>query len=170
MKIEQITDRFNNDMVEILKFVTFRVHDEFFAVNILDVQEVILYTNVTTVPQTPGFISGVINLRNKVIPVVDLRVRLHGKDKNFKCKQDDHIIVLNVINEEASKEVITIGIIVDEMGSTLQIPENQIEPPPEGKTTHQFIFGVIAHSGRLFIIPDLFVLLDVERVSSGNAV
>ena len=161
MKIEQILDR-NSDNVHIRKFVTFRVNDEHFAIDILEVQEVILYDVVTPVPRTPDFVMGVINLRNKVIPVVDLRLRLEGQipPSREDSEQDQHVIVINLNS-------ITLGLIVDQMGTTLQIREDRIEPPPEnwGKKDVQFISGIISDHNKLYIMPDLYILLDVQQMT-----
>jgi len=137
------------------KHLTFKLADEEYGLEILKVQEIIGMMNVTRVPRTPAFIRGVINLRGKVIPVVDLRLKF-GMDS-----QDDTdktcIIVVQVMRGGAK---VTIGIIVDEVSEVLDIELEQIEETPSFGTSvdADFVMGM----GK--IGDKVVMLLDVERV------
>ena len=86
------------------------------------VQEIIKTVQITKIPNAPVFVEGIINLRGKVIPVIDLRVKLNLEKKNQD--KDTRIIVLEINSK-------TIGFIVDEVNEVLRIPKSITEPPPE---------------------------------------
>jgi purine-binding chemotaxis protein CheW len=108
------------------KYLTFCLGREEFAVRVLHVREIIGIQDITTVPQTPACIKGVINLRGKVIPVVDLRLK-------FGLPEQEHtkrtcIIVIQVEGEAGSMNT---GMIVDEVSEVLNLNGNEIEPTPD---------------------------------------
>jgi len=107
------------------KYLTFKIATEEYGLEILKVQEIIGMMEVTRVPKTPDFVRGVINLRGKVIPVVDLRLKFgldSIDDTDMTC-----IIVVQIKNGEQN---VTTGIIVDEVYEVLDIEEDQIEDAP----------------------------------------
>jgi purine-binding chemotaxis protein CheW len=133
------------------KYLTFRLADEEYGVEILKVQEIIGMMNITGVPQTSMYIRGVINLRGKVIPVIDLRLKFGMEavdDTEHTC-----IIVLEIHDHR-------VGIIVDEVCEVLDILSKNIEPaPPLGNDISQdFILGM----GK--IGDKVKILLDLEKV------
>lgn len=138
---------------ELLQLVSFKIGDEEFGVNILIVQEINRMLPITKVPNTPDFIEGVINLRGRIIPVIDLRVKLglmkleHGKNTR---------IVVVELKEN------TIGFIVDEVNEVLRIPKSITETPPElvGGLESKFITAIGKLEDRLLI------LLDLEKIFS----
>lgn len=137
------------------KYLTFELGGEEYGLEILKVQEIIGMMNVTRVPRTPSYVRGVINLRGKVIPVVDLRLKFSmdsQEDTEKTC-----IIVVQITT--ATSQVIT-GIIVDEVSEVLDIAGDQIEPPPAFGTTvdTDFIMGM----GK--IDQKVVMLLDVDKV------
>ncbi len=137
------------------KYLTFVLGDETYGLEILKVQEIIGMMNVTHVPRTPAFVRGVINLRGKVIPVIDLRLKfdMEGReDTDRTC-----IIVVQVVRDG---QTVTMGIIVDEVSEVLDIAEGQIEAPPALGTSveTQFILGM----GK--IGQKVVMLLDIDRV------
>ena len=97
-----------------LQLVSFKIGNEEFAVDILSVQEINRISKITKVPNTPDFIEGVINLRGRVIPVIDLRVKLGMPRKEYGI--NTRIVVVE-INEQ------TVGFIVDEVNEVLRIPK-----------------------------------------------
>ena len=103
------------------KFLTFQLKDEEYGLEILKVREIIGVMNITTVPQTPDYVKGVINLRGKVIPVIDLRLKfgLEGADYGRRTC----IIVVNVNNLE-------MGIVVDTVSEVMDIDTGHIEETP----------------------------------------
>ena len=114
-------DGINKKDGELLQLVTFSTGDEEFGVDILKVQEIILPMAITKVPKAPEFVEGVINLRGKVIPVIDLRRRF-----GFKPKAQDKYTRIIVI--EINQMIV--GFVVDSISEVLRIPASTVEPPP----------------------------------------
>ena len=140
------------------KYLTFSLAQEDYGIEILKVQEIIGLMNVTNVPRTPEFIRGVINLRGKVIPVVDLRIKF-GIEKKEDTEKTC-IIVVQV--EETSGEHVIMGIIVDEVCEVLDVKGDEIEPSPSfgASVDTDFIMGMGKAAQKVVM------LLDVDRVLS----
>lgn len=140
------------------RYMTFKLAEEEYGVEILKVREIIGMMQVTKVPRTRSFIRGVINLRGKVHPVVDLRLKLGMEE----APVTDQTVIIVVRYEMADKDVV-MGIIVDEVLEVLNIASEQIEPPPEfgaGAFDTEFILGVgKTDRGVIF-------LLDIGKVLS----
>jgi purine-binding chemotaxis protein CheW len=134
--------------VRILQLVTFKLGSEEFGVDILKVQEIIKMMNVTKIPNAPVFIEGVINLRGKIIPIVDLRKRLGFEDQEFD--KSTRIIVVEL-------DGLVLGFIVDSVSEVLRIPEDTIEPPPSmvAGIESEYIEGVGKLDDRLLILLEL---------------
>ena len=146
----------------LLQLVTFHIGEEEFGVDILAVQEIIRMMQITPVPRAPVYIDGVINLRGKVIPIIDLRRRFglapRGHDKNTR------IIVIEINN-------IIVGFVVDAVSEVLRIPASTVEPPPPvvAGVESDYVSGVGKLQDRLLIMLDLDRLLsseDMEALSS----
>lgn len=140
---------------ELLQLVTFSIGEEEFGVDILKVQEIIRTMEITKVPRAPEFVEGVINLRGKVIPIIDLRRRF-GLDFKEHDK-DTRIIVIEINN-------IVVGFVVDAVSEVLRIPTNTVEPPPPvvAGVDSDYISGVGKLQDRLLILLDLDKLLSSE--------
>ena len=137
---------------EVLQLVTFTLGNEEYAVNILNVQEINRITEITRVPNSPDHVEGVINLRGKVIPVVNLRKKFHFEDK--PTDDTSRIIIMEI-------QGITNGLIVDSVSEVLRIPANSVEPAPpmSAELQSQFIKGIAKLENRLIILIDLDNLL-----------
>jgi purine-binding chemotaxis protein CheW len=150
------------DSKEVLQLVTFRLGNEEFSLDILKVQEIIRHMDLTRVPRTPEFVDGVINLRGRVIPVLDLRKRFGlPKDENTN---ETRIIVVDVDNR-------TVGLKVDAVSEVLRLPADTVEPPPAIITSveSEYIKGVGKLDGRLLILLDVAKILTcTERDALGN--
>ncbi|MCF8240148.1 MAG: chemotaxis protein CheW [Melioribacteraceae bacterium] len=148
-----------NDADKLLQLVSFKIGEEEFGVDILSVHEIIRMLQVTKIPNSPSFVEGVINLRGKVIPVVDLRSRLR-MDK-VEHNQQTRIIVVE-INER------TIGFIVDEVKEVLRIPENITEPPPDmvSGIDAEYITAVGKLDDRLLILLDLEKVFSLDEIEN----
>lgn len=133
---------------ELLQLVSFKLGEEEFGVDILKVQEINRLVEITKVPRTPDFVEGVINLRGKVIPIIDLRKRfgLNLKDND----KDTRIVVIDIDGS-------IMGMIVDAVSEVLRLPESTIEPAPEIATSidSEYIRGVAKLEDRLLIFLDL---------------
>ena len=137
---------------ELLQLVTFSTGDEEFGVDILRVQEIIRTMAITKVPKAPEFVEGVINLRGKVIPIIDLRRRFGLQSK----AHDKHtrIIVIEI-------NTMIVGFGVDSVSEVLRIPASTVEPPPPvvAGLESEYISGVGKLEDRLLILLDLDRLL-----------
>ncbi|SDN28389.1 purine-binding chemotaxis protein CheW [Desulfonauticus submarinus] len=137
---------------EILQLVTFGIGEEEFGVDILKVQEIIRMLNITKVPNAPDFVEGVINLRGKVIPILDLRKRFKLKAKEYD--KNTRIIVIEINNT-------VVGFVVDAVFEVLRIPKDTVEPPSPvvAGVDSEYISGVGKLDNRLLILLDLDKLL-----------
>jgi len=145
----------------LMQLVGFMLGGELFGVDILMVQEIIRATEITRVPNAPDFVEGVINLRGNIIPVIDLRTRLHmGAQETDGVPEKDWILILNI-------EGRTTGFIVDLVTEVLKIEEEDIEPPPEiivAGLESQYIYGVCDIGEQLMILLDFNRILMLEEV------
>ncbi|HEX2983811.1 MAG TPA: chemotaxis protein CheW [Ignavibacteriales bacterium] len=141
---------------EIIQLVSFNIGAEEFGVDILQVQEINKLVQVTKVPNSPIFVEGVINLRGKVIPIVDLRTRL-GMEKRTHDKNTRSIVV-----EIEGK---TIGFVVDSVNEVLRIPKSITEAPPAivAGIDANYITSVAKMEDRLLILLDLDKILTTEE-------
>jgi len=143
-----------NESGELLQLVSFNIGEEEYGIDILKVQEIIRIMDITKVPNTPDFVEGVINLRGRVIPIIDLRVKLGmeriGHDKSTR------IIVVEISNK-------TVGFIVDAVSEVLRIPKNITEAPPEivAGVNSDYITAVGKLEDRLLILLDLEKILSI---------
>ncbi len=152
---ENVTlDDLDGEPGNVLQLVSFHVGDEEFAIDILGVQEIIRMVELTPVPNAPYFVEGVINLRGKVIPILDLRSRF-GLPSADRTKETRIIVV------EFEKTVL--GFIVDSVEEVLRLPESLIESPPiTGRGgSAEFHRGIGRVKGRLLMLLDLGQLLGV---------
>ncbi|MGB9772015.1 MAG: chemotaxis protein CheW [Candidatus Kapaibacteriota bacterium] len=141
---------------EMMQLVTFLLAGEIFGIDILKVQEISPMTKITRVPNAPNFVEGVINLRGKVIPVVDLRKILNLELKNYDM--DSRIIVLHLENK-------IIGVLVDRMSEVLWVNKNMIETNPtqaDSKVSDNYIIGVVNLEDRLIILLDLYKVFNIQ--------
>ncbi|MFH1154164.1 MAG: chemotaxis protein CheW [Pseudomonadota bacterium] len=141
------------------KYLTFSLAGEEYGIGILKVKEIIGMMPITTVPRTPVFVKGVINLRGKVIPVIDLRLRFSMSEGAYT--ERTCIIVVEI---QGNAGEIVIGIVVDSVSEVLNIREEQIESAPEfgSQMDTQYILGMAKQEGRVKI------LLDIDRVLSSQ--
>ena len=137
------------------KFLTFLMANEKYGLEILKVREIMGMMDVTSIPTTPAFIRGVINLRGKVIPVVDLRLKF-----GIEAKEDTQRTCIIVVHLTHTAQEMTMGIIVDEVSDVLDIDRNQIEPPPSfgANIRTDFILGM----GK--VDQKVMTMLDIDRV------
>ncbi len=135
-----------------IQLVTFRIGEEEFGVDILVVQEIIRLLQITLVPRAPVFIEGVINLRGKVIPVINMRTR-------FNKPPVEHDDSTRIIVVHLGQKII--GFLVDAVSEVLRIPATTIEPPPPvvAGIGSEYIKGVGKLKDRLLILLDMDSLL-----------
>jgi purine-binding chemotaxis protein CheW len=146
----------------LLQLVSFSIGEEEYGVDILKVQEINRMLDVTHVPNAPEYVDGVINLRGKVIPIINLRRRFDMERK----EQDNHTRIVVV---ELSGKVV--GFVVDAVREVLRIPSSVTEPPPSltGGPRSEFITAVGKLDDRLLILLNLEKMLNKEeRVEVGQ--
>ncbi|MCK4461773.1 MAG: chemotaxis protein CheW [candidate division Zixibacteria bacterium] len=143
---------------ELLQLVSFNIGSEEFGVDILKVQEINRMVEITRVPQAPPYVEGVINLRGKVIPIVDLRKRFNMEEKEYD--KNTRIVVVDISGN-------IMGMVVDSVSEVLRLPANTIEPPPEivASINSEYIKGVAKLEDRLLIFLDLSKVIDVNEMS-----
>ena len=144
---------------KLTQLVTFSIGEEEFGVNILQVQEIIRTMEITNIPRAPEFIEGVINLRGKVIPIVDMRSRF-GLESKEHDKNTRMIVIEN--------ETLIVGFVVDSVAEVLRIPASSVQPPPPtvAGLDSNYIDGVGKLDDRLLILLDLDSLFDNEDLKA----
>ena len=138
------------------RYVTFRLGNETYAINVMQVQEVLRMTEIAPVPGAPGHVLGIINLRGNVVTVIDARMRL-----GLTSKEDDDSTRIIVI--EVNKQVI--GILVDSVAEVVELAATEIEPAPNvgNDESSKYIQGIASRDGELVIVVDLNRLLSDEE-------
>ena len=144
-------------MTETRQYLTFKLDNDDYAINVESVREILDVCSVTKVPQTPDFMLGVINLRGNVVPVIDLRIKFGFADG--AQGEETCIIVLEVLVDE---EMTVLGAMVDSVQEVLEIPADAMEPPPKigNRLKTEFIHGM-GKRDELFVI-----VLDINRIFS----
>ena len=147
MAVETIT--------ETTQYLTFKLEEELFALDIGKVREVLDFTTITKVPQTPDYMRGVINLRGSVVPVVDLRLKFGM----VMAEQTVNTCVI-IVEVELEGEKVVMGAMADAVQEVLDLEPDQIEPPPRigTKLNTEFIKGMGKHAEQFIII------LDIDKV------
>jgi len=144
------------------KYLTFSLADEAYGIGILKIKEIIGMLPVTSVPKTPDFVKGVINLRGKVIPVVDLRCRFGIEEIEYT----DRTCTI-VVEIEGQAGTVMIGIVVDSVSEVLNIKGEDIEESPAfgARLDTNYILGMAKMDGGVKILLDIDRVLSAEEVS-----
>jgi purine-binding chemotaxis protein CheW len=139
------------------KYLTFSLVGEEYGIGILKVREIIGMMTITSIPQTPGYVKGVINLRGKVIPVIDLRLKFGMESTAYT--ERTCIVVVEI---KSGDRKIQMGIVVDSVSEVLNIKPGEIEDTPTfgARMDTDYILGMAKMAGGVKI------LLDIDRVLS----
>jgi len=145
---EHSTERVN-------EFLTFTLGAEEYAIDILRVQEIRGYDQVTTIANSPAFIKGVINLRGAIVPIADLRIKFNLSSVTYD--QFTVVIILNVFNR-------IVGVVVDSVSDVLALTADEIKPAPEfgGAFNSEYLLGLATVAERMLI------LVDIEKLMSSS--
>jgi purine-binding chemotaxis protein CheW len=145
------------------QFLTFKLQDELFALDIGKVREVLDFTSITKVPQTPDYMRGVINLRGSVVPVVDLRLKF-----GMETSQQTVNTCVIIVEVEMDGEKVVMGAMADAVQEVLDLEPDQIEPPPRigTKLNTEFIRGMGKHAEQFIIILDIDKVFASEELES----
>jgi purine-binding chemotaxis protein CheW len=150
------------EITETRQYLTFKLGDEVFATDVAKAREVLDVTTITKIPRTPDFMSGVINLRGNVVPVVDLRMcfEMAKTDKTVNT----YIVVVEV---SLNGESIAIGALVDSVEEVIDLDPDQIQPAPRIGTRIRtdFIRGIGKHDAHFIIILDIDRIFSEEELS-----
>ncbi|MFT5879611.1 MAG: purine-binding chemotaxis protein CheW [Moritella sp.] len=141
---------------EVLQWVTFKLENEVYGINVMQVQEVLRYTEIAPVPGAPHYVIGIINLRGNVVTVIDTRVRFGLIPA--EVSENSRIVII-----EAEKQVI--GILVDGVAEVVYLRSSDIDAAPNVGTdeSSKFIQGVSNREGELLILVDLNKFLNDEE-------
>jgi purine-binding chemotaxis protein CheW len=140
----------------VLQWVTFRLQEETYGINVMQVQEVLRYTEIAPVPGSPDYVLGIINLRGNVVTVIDTRARFGLPPA--EVSDNTRIVII-----EAEKQVI--GILVDSVAEVVYLKQSEIDNAPNVGTDEsaRFIQGVANREGELLILVDLNKMLNDEE-------
>lgn len=163
------------ETTETTQYLTFKLGEEIFALDISKVREVLDFTSITKVPRTPEFMRGVINLRGSVVPVVDMRLKF-GMTRTEKTVNTCIIIVEVVVDGES----IILGTLADSVQEVLDLDPGQIEPAPKigtrlrtefikGMGTRDAGFIIILDVDRIFSAEELTLVQDVSEGAAADA-
>ena len=135
------------------KYVTFKSGNEYFGLKIEYVSEIIVYQEITEIPESEDYIKGLINLRGKIIPVIDVRIRF--KQEAMEYTDRTCIVIVNVND-------MVVGLIVEKIAEVVEIKEEDILPPPkvviggEDKLQNRYVYGIgkVGDSVKLLLDPE----------------
>ncbi len=150
------------EISEATQHLTFKLDEEVFALDIIKVREVLEYSTVTKVPQTPDFMKGVINLRGHVVPVVDMRLKF-GMTEAEKTVNTCIIIVEISVDDEST----VLGALVDSVQEVFDFEADQIEPAPKIGTrlNTEFIRGMGKQDDQFIMILDIDKVFSADEIS-----
>ncbi|GLS92415.1 chemotaxis protein CheW [Psychromonas marina] len=145
----------NNNQSQTKEYLTFWLGKEYYAIDILTVQEIRTYDQVTTVVNMPSFIKGVMNLRGVVIPIVDMRIKFNLTHITYN--ETTVVIILNIDDR-------IVGIVVDTVADVILLQEQQIQPPPNFASAldTKFIKGLAAQD------QDMLVLINIKKLMNSK--
>lgn len=154
-----------SSITETGQYLTFKLEDEVFALDISKVREVLDFTAVTKVPGTPDFMLGVINLRGSVVTVVDMRLKL-GKTRT-ETTVNTCVIIVEI---ELDGEVTVLGALADSVQEVMDLDQDQIEPPPRigARLNTKFIKGMGKRDSGFIIILDIDKVFSVDELAMAN--
>ena len=144
------------------KYLTFVLSREHYGLEIMKVREIIGMMDITAIPQTPLFVKGLINLRGKVIPVLDLRIKFGLEEKVYS--ERTAIIVVEIVSNSGPVQM---GIVVDTVSEVMNISQNNIEPVPNfgTKLRTEYIMGMAKVKGKVVILLDMDVVMTDEELT-----
>lgn len=161
---------FNMSEIELLeeedtqkdKFLTFKIENEFYGIEIKYVIEIIVIQDISKVPELPEYIKGIINLRGKIIPVMDVRLRFKKEEKEYN---DRTCIIIIEMGDTF------MGLIVDSVSEVVNIPDGELVNPPEvSRYNNEYIRAIGKTSNGIKLILDCNKLLSYEDVKSLSSV
>lgn len=146
--------------LELNKFLTFTIGEEVYGIPILNVKEIIGMLDITSVPKMPDFIKGIINLRGKIIPVMDLRLKLGLESRKY-----DSRTCIIVVEMEISNQIRLTGLVVDTVSEVLDINKEAIELPPAcfGSGDKDYLMGMGKIKDKVIMLLDPVKMLTSDE-------
>ncbi|MDR2210320.1 MAG: chemotaxis protein CheW [Spirochaetaceae bacterium] len=151
-------------MSEQSQLVTFQLGEELYGINIMDVKEIVRVQDVRALPNAPGYVEGIFNLRGEIIPIINLHKRFHLK-KTLNSEDDELLSGFIIIDVDGMK----LGVIIDRVSRVVAVDRENIQPPPQMLTGigTEYIQGVVRQEeGYLIIlnIRDLFNPRELQKI------
>lgn len=148
---------------EPIQYLTFKLQEELYAVDVANIREILDFTTVTKVPNTPDFMRGVINLRGSVVPVIDMRLKF-GLPETEKTV-DTCVVVMEI---SLDGQAVILGSLADAVQEVLEIEPDQIEPAPKIGTRlkTEFIRGMGKHDDKFIMILDIDKIFSFEEIDA----
>ena len=150
-------------ITETVQYLTFKLADEIFALDVAKVREILEFTTITKVPQTPEFMRGVINLRGSVVPVIDMRLKF-GMSATNQTINTCIIVVEAILDEDTT----ILGALADSVQEVVELEPEQIEPAPTIGTrlNTEFIKGMGKHNEQFVMIMDIDRLFSTQEMAA----
>ncbi len=161
--VKQMDQAVKSMTIKTGKYLTFTLEDETYGIGILKVKEIIGMMPITSVPQTPEFVKGVINLRGKVIPIIDLRLKFSMEAVPYS--ERTCIIVVEILSDGAT---VLIGVVVDAVSEVLNIREDEIEETPKfgSRLNTEHILGMAKMEGGVKILLNIDQVLSADEIKT----
>ncbi|MDR2468113.1 MAG: chemotaxis protein CheW [Spirochaetaceae bacterium] len=148
-------------MAEQLQMVTFQLADELYGINILDVKEIVRVQAVRSIPNAPGYVEGIFNLRSEIIPIINLHKRFALK-KITMAPEDELLSGFVIIDIDGMK----VGVVIDKISRVVTIERDEIQPPPQmlSGIGAEYIQGVVRQEASYLIILDIRSLFNSREL------
>ncbi len=145
------------------QYLTFRLGDEDYGVDILRVQEIKGWSPVTTIPNTPEYLRGVLNLRGAIVPIIDLRMRLNLSNVEYTATT---VVIVLCVRAENQERIL--GIVVDSVSDVLNVAQEEIRPSPDFGTAvnTEFIRGLATIDDAMIMLLDIDRLLRLDELKA----
>ncbi len=155
----------NTSIIETRQYLTFKLSDEIFGLDVSQVREILDYIKITKVPQTPDYMCGVINLRGSVVPVVDMRLKFGLTKTDVTVNTCIIVVEVNIENEKT-----ILGALVDSVQEVFELEPNEIESAPKIGTQlkTEFIKGMGRRDEKFIIILDIDKIFSVKELEILN--
>ena len=149
-------------MAEQLQMVTFQLADELYGIDILDVKEIVRVQAVRSIPNAPGYVEGIFNLRSEIIPIINLHKRFALKKNTVSSSEDELLSGFVIIDLDGMK----IGVIIDRVSRVVTIERSEIQPPPQmlSGIGAEYIQGVVRQEEGYLIILNIRSLFDPREL------
>ncbi|GBF50302.1 chemotaxis signal transduction protein [Leptospira ryugenii] len=146
------------------QYIIFNLGEEEYAIPITIVEEIVKISNLIRIPQSKSYFAGIMDIRGKVVRMIDLTKRLNIKNANTS-EQAERAIVIHIQGK-------SVGVIVDKVSHVVHFPQNQVDPPPPSVKgiSSRYITGVGKKDNRFIILIDIEKILTVEEISELTAV